>query len=255
MRSSSVSSSRLMAVALVTGAALAAIGIAAGGRPSGSDDPSSMPPKVAEVTAVPPRSASPTATPLVDRRLSQPVDDTDQLAWVWAIPDASGLRAWSRSPISGVTEGAGTLHEEVSGRTEVAGRRGVMVGTLRFGSLHRCDLTGRAEAQTTPTGILEDLRTYAEVEMREPTATSVGGRPGWSTLIPPSSVPCQQDLHFGSTVGPWMPFDLPSRLQVVDVGGVTAVILTWARTPDDLTAFLPVADPLVGSIEFVNVSD
>jgi hypothetical protein len=41
-----------------------------------------------------------------------------------------------------------------------------------------------------------------------------------------------------------------TRLTLVDVDGVTFLVAVWARTDDDLAAWLPVATPIVDSIRF-----
>ena len=44
--------------------------------------------------------------------------------------------------------------------------------------------------------------------------------------------------------------NVPSRLIVADIDGVTIFIMIWARTPDDLAAWVPTAESFVGSIHF-----
>ena len=205
-------------------------------------------------TARPTSSPTPTARP----SLTSPSPETDWLSY--AIPDGSGLKAWEDGSVTGFTEGADHPYKEAPGaRPEVAGRRGVMIATLRDGSFHRCFAAGRKAAQTTPTGILADIRVILQdvvhprashpPAMDEPAPTTFDGRPAWSAAIVSGPAECTH-IHVGTKTGGWVPLGFPSRVVAVDLDGLTVLIVTWARTPEDLADFLPTAQKLLDSVHF-----
>ncbi len=238
---------RLLAVAILAGSVLAMIGVAAGGHRTEADPPASLAPIAALTTAAPTR-----ITPA----------DTGGLTYTSTIPDGSRLGAWAEGLVSGFTDGADHPYADKAapgGRPVVAGRRGVMIATLRYGSFHRCLVAGRTTAQTTPTGILADIRVILKnavhprasqpPTMDEPVPTTFDGRPAWSTAMAAGQTDCTH-IHVGEMTGPWVPLGFPSRVVAVDVDGVTALIVIWAKTRADLADFLPTAQELLDSIHF-----
>ena len=66
---------------------------------------------------------------------------------------------------------------------------------------------------------------------------------------------CRASVGRTSTPGglsrPYVGVTWPGRLTVTEVEGTTIFIFVWARTQQELDAWLPVADGFVGSIHFV----
>jgi hypothetical protein len=51
--------------------------------------------------------------------------------------------------------------------------------------------------------------------------------------------------------GDWLLLGFPYRLTMADVDGVPILVQIWARTDEDLAAWMPVATEFVDSIDFV----
>ena len=64
------------------------------------------------------------------------------------------------------------------------------------------------------------------------------------------------DIHVsggmqGLGVSDYALLTIPSRLTVADIDGVTVFVLVWALTAEDLDAWLPEADGIIGSFRFL----
>jgi hypothetical protein len=75
--------------------------------------------------------------------------------------------------------------------------------------------------------------------------------------IDPSASRCDSgDLHVGGHIQglsvDYVVLTMPSRLILADVDGVTTLADVWARTADDLVAWLPTASTFLESIHFLD---
>ena len=91
--------------------------------------------------------------------------------------------------------------------------------------------------------------------MGEITEVTLDGRPALASMLP--GLGAVYDIHVRGSMEhgltqyeDYVVVDAPARLTVADVDGTTIFILVWARTPDELTRWLPVADEFVASFRF-----
>jgi hypothetical protein len=114
--------------------------------------------------------------------------------------------------------------------------------------------SGRFLLRTTPAGFLDDLRATAEVPMGEVAETTLDGRPAIAARLLASA---SNDIHVtGSTTGltgggGFVLLNGPARITVAEVDGWTLFILAWARTDEDLDAWMPTADVFISSMHFL----
>jgi hypothetical protein len=142
-------------------------------------------------------------------------------------------------------------------------RRGVSVAAVVDAWTHGCpDAAGTVRAERTPVReapaeLLEDLRTIAGISFGAATTTSLDGRPALMMAPDPATSRCDSgDLHVGGHIQglsvDYVELMRPSRLILADVDGVTILVDVWARTADDLAAWLPIASTFVESIHFLD---
>ena len=105
--------------------------------------------------------------------------------------------------------------------------------------------SARFTLRAGPAEFLADLRDTAGVHMGPTTETTLDGWPALTVMLPGIGGP---DIHVGRS---YVLLTIPSRLVVAEIDGTTVFILTWARTADDLAAWMPVADAFVASFRFV----
>ena len=130
-------------------------------------------------------------------------------------------------------------------------RRGIEIASLRGDVVtHPCpiDASGRSRLpiRKEQPGFLDDLGSVGGMRFDPAIPTSVGSRPAISTRL--ADAACDTaDFHVN---GGYVDLDIPSRLIVVDVDGVTVAIQVWARNEAELAEWLPIATTIVESIEF-----
>ena len=133
-------------------------------------------------------------------------------------------------------------------------RRGIIVGSAEAAWGHGG--SGRFTLKTDPRAFLTDLRDIAGVQMSDITATTLAGKPALTATL---SGVGGTDIHVsgsmqGLTTGNFAMLNNPSRLTVADIDGVTVFVLVWARTAEDLDAWLPEADGFIGTFRFLEES-
>lgn len=129
-------------------------------------------------------------------------------------------------------------------------RRGIIVGSARAAWSHGG--AGRFMLKTEPHAFLTDLQDIAGVQMSVITEATLGGRPALTAML---SGARGTDIHVsggmqGLATGTYAMVNIPSRLTVADIDGMTVFVLVWARTADDLDEWLPDADDFIGSFDF-----
>ena len=132
-----------------------------------------------------------------------------------------------------------------------AERRGIIVGSAEAAWSHGGG--GRFMLKTEPNAFLTDLRDIAGVQMSDITGATLGGRPALTAFLSGAG---GTDIHVsgslqGLSVGNYAMVNIPSRLTVADIDGVTVFVLVWARTAEDLDAWLPDADGFIGTFRFL----
>ena len=123
--------------------------------------------------------------------------------------------------------------------------RGVVVG---LGEPAMSHAGSRIILATGPVAFLTELRDLTGVQMGAIVETTFDGRPAAAAQLPGFG---GTDIHPGGLSRPYVGVTWPGRLTVTEVEGTTIFIFVWARTQQELDAWLPVADGFVGSIHFV----
>jgi hypothetical protein len=165
--------------------------------------------------------------------------------------EGSGMVAWTNGPDLSPTPSPDSVS---SGRQpSPSERRGIIVGSADSAWSHGGG--GRFMLKTEPHAFLTDLHDNAGVQMSDINEATLGGRPALTVLLSGAG---GTDIHVsggmqGLASGPYALVNLPSRLTVADIDGVTVFVLVWARTADDLDAWLPEADAFIGSFRFHEV--
>jgi hypothetical protein len=132
------------------------------------------------------------------------------------------------------------------------GVRGIIVATGEHAWSHGTE--GRFFLRPAPAEFIADLRDTAGVDMGPVAEATLDGRPALTTMI---TGPGGNDIHVdgpitGLTFGHlFVLLTPPTRLIVTEVDGETIFVLIWARTLDDLNAWMPVADEFIASIHFL----
>jgi hypothetical protein len=110
---------------------------------------------------------------------------------------------------------------------------------------------GGFKLRTRPEDFLADLRDLGNVPMSAVAETTLDGRRALNVMLPGADG--IQVLYLsgpGLNKNDYLLMDLPERLTVADVDGVTVLVLIWAKPADALGAWLPIADEFVSSIHF-----
>jgi hypothetical protein len=134
---------------------------------------------------------------------------------------------------------------------ETGSLRGIIVAAGKNPWSHSA--SGRFLLRTTPAGFLDDLRTTGEVPMGEVAETTLDGRPAMTARLAAS---VSNDIHVtGSTIGltggaGYVLLNGPAHITVAEVDGWTLFILAWARSDEDLDAWMPTADAFISSMHF-----
>lgn len=143
------------------------------------------------------------------------------------------------------------------GQAEESGNtRGILVATGENAWIH--GNAGREELPDDPIGFLETLRDSGDVDMEPIEATTLDGRPAAAARTARDRAQYSGDLHVAgpmtglATASPWVLRDFPYRLIVTEVDGYTIFVQIWARSNEELDAFMPVATEFVDSIHFVD---
>ena len=167
----------------------------------------------------------------------------------WSLPE---MVAWVQgpdvSPIAsdGDPDGGTILYDQ----PQPGQVRGIVIGSGGEAWSHGPD--GQFMLRTAPAEFLADLRDTVGTPMDAITETQLDGRPALTVMLPGTG---GSDIHVTGRMrglgGTFVLVNMPSRLLVADVDGITVFVLTWARTADDLKAWMPLADEFVESIHFV----
>jgi hypothetical protein len=137
-------------------------------------------------------------------------------------------------------------------RPETGNRRGIVVAATRTPWSHSD--AGRFFLRTAPAQLLADLQTTAGVPMGAITQTTLDGRPALTAELLPVAI---NDIHVsGSLAGiseltDFVTLYTPAHLTVAEIDGTTVFVLVWARTTEDLEAWLPIGNRFVASVHFV----
>ena len=137
------------------------------------------------------------------------------------------------------------------------GAHGVVVAVVEEPVTHECPPGQERSApmRSAPAEFLEDLRDIAGIPIGDVTPTTIDGRPVLSAAVSirePGG--CVSDFHVRPYTGlasPWVRLDLPSRLFVLEVDGLTVVVQIWATTEPDLASWADeAANEFVRSMDF-----
>jgi hypothetical protein len=229
-------------------AVLTVVAVIAGGqRPA--PRPSPVPaPTVRPIVS--PTTANPTAA-IIGPTLSAPYF---LRPFEYVLPAATTLQPLisGRPMLEGWADGPVVLGADRYGAEQNAAHpRGIVVAALDGPVVHPCPESGtgsRIVIRSAPQEFLDDLRGHAGVALSAVVPTRFDGRPAVVTTVVPGQSRCTfTDFHTGND---YVLLNLPSRLILVDVDGMTVLIDVWALTDDALAAWLPEADEVVQSIHF-----
>ena len=147
-------------------------------------------------------------------------------------------------------------HSATARQPSISGVKGIVVASAGQAWAHGNG--GRFNVQRAPSGFIADLRDVGRVPMGAVADTTLAGYPALTVMLLGTDVVGADitDVHvtantpLSGLTGDNVLLNLPSRLIVADIDGETIFILIWARTPDDLVAWLPTAESFVDSIHF-----
>jgi len=136
------------------------------------------------------------------------------------------------------------------------GVRGILIADVTDAAVSTCSLENPRRAYGSsgsgPNAFLDSLQEIGGLRLEDRTATSFGGRPAIAASIVWSR--CSRTEIIIGRRPIWeafAPVDIPSRLIVAAVGDRTVVAQIWAGTQIDLEEWLPVAQELIDSVEFL----
>lgn len=135
------------------------------------------------------------------------------------------------------------------------GVRGIEIASLRSVTTHSCSAetgaSSRVPVADRQPAFLDDLSRLGGMPFSSPAPTTVGSRPAISTAL--TGTKCDVgDFHVPT--GAYVDLKLPSRLILVDFDGPGLAIQVWATTEDELATWLPTAETIIDSVEFVQPS-
>lgn len=139
---------------------------------------------------------------------------------------------------------------------------GIVIASTDDAVTHPCPMDdgqpSRVPFREDPEGVLEDLRTIGGAGIGELESITFDGRPALAATVDPSASRCDySDFHVlgSSGIGQgYMRLNLPSRLIVTQVAGMTIVLQAWAASPDDLDDWLPTATEFLDRVRFTGAS-
>jgi hypothetical protein len=136
------------------------------------------------------------------------------------------------------------------------GARGILIAEVSDAQVSTCSLENPRRAYgpvgSGPNAFLDSLREIGGLRLEDRTAASFGNRPAIAASTVWSR--CARTEIIIGTRPIWeafAPVDIPSRLIVADVGDRTIMAQIWAGTQIDLEEWLPVAQELIDSVEFL----
>jgi hypothetical protein len=142
-----------------------------------------------------------------------------------------------------------------NGNGSVAKAHGIEIASLRgTPNTHPCpnvpNGSSRVQVSDRQPAFLDDLEWLGGMSFASPAPATVGSRPAISTAL--SAKACDTaDFHVANG---FLDLNKPSRLILVDFDGPSLAIQIWATTEDELSAWLPTAQTIIDSIEFVQPS-
>lgn len=163
--------------------------------------------------------------------------------------DVRSIWAFYEGPVS--DHGASGLVPDASDT------RGVIVVSGEAAWTHSCNPdVGRKPLRSAPAEFVEDLASIAGAELTVASAETLDGHPALSTT---KSLPaCGVDLHISTPMAAlaggtsFVDLAIPSRFIVAEVNSTTVLVDIWARTDEELVAWLPTAMEFVDSIHFID---
>ena len=226
--------------------------------------------------ATPSPSPSPTATDSPTVRDTTTSDSSDTatataqfvVPFDVTIPAGSALRpasgeaapeivAWIEGPdrpLGRRPDGSETDYR-YGGQIEDSGNsRGVVVASADTAWAHGCGGVVRFGVRAEPTGFLADLR-GSGMGTEIGTSSTLDGRPAQTGKIRTLSHCGGDHVHVNGPMaglggGDYVFVIEPARITVAEIDGHTVFVVVWARTQDDLDAFLPTALEFIDSIRF-----
>ncbi len=156
------------------------------------------------------------------------------------------------------TQGSGEIYPRDPDGKLLPGVRGITVASTDGAVTHPCPIvdggSSRVPVGAPPQAFLDDLRRIAGIGLGEPSPSTVGDRPALAVTVDPGVASCEYgDFHVANAgIGSgYVDLNVPSRLWLVEVDGLTVVVQVWAGTDDDLAAWLPIASEFLDSVHFV----
>lgn len=158
---------------------------------------------------------------------------------------------WVEGAIVAESNGAPIgYHDWQSGASDA---QGIVIASAEQAWSHSS--IGRFAVRHAPADLLADLRDTAAIGIGEITEVTLDGRPALMAEIDPARK-AGTDLHLTGDMccisRDYIMLNVPSRVMVLEVGEITILIQIWARTADDLAAWMPAATGFVDSIRFVD---
>ena len=176
---------------------------------------------------------------------------------IHVVEDGGNLLGFFEADLEPPPEQAGNVYAPDGSGAVQTGAHGVVVAVVEEPVTHECPAGPErfVPMRATPAEFLEDLRDIADIPVSNVTPTTIDGRPALSATVRHEPSCAARDFHVkpytGVMASPWVRLDLPSRLFVLEVEGLTVVVQIWAPTEPDLTTWADeAANEFVRSIDF-----
>ncbi len=215
-------------------------------------------------TSTPSPSATPAPSPSGAVRGAPSGTGSFLRTFAYVLPPGRPIELFEYPNIMGFVEAdieAPDLSSEIYAATGAMGAvqpgaHGVVVAVVDEPVTHACPPGPERSVpmRPAPAQFLDDLRDIAAIPVGPVTSTTIDGRPVLTTAISGRGQLCGSDFHVKAYTGlpsSWVRLDLPSRLFVLQVDGLTVVVQIWATTEPDLASWADeVADQFVQSMDF-----
>ena len=131
--------------------------------------------------------------------------------------------------------------------------RGIVIASGESAWSHGTNL--RIPLREAPSEFVADLRDIGGIRtIGEIIATTLDGRPALTLDIDPAMADAF-DIHVNGSMtglsGDYFLLTPPFRLLVAEIDDLTVLVQIWARTDEDLVAWMPLATQVIDSIDFV----
>ena len=158
----------------------------------------------------------------------------------------------SLGSIIGFTSGGDDLYPRDEDATFLPGAHGIAIARIATPVSHGC-AGPRVPTRTDPEGFIADMKAMSGAGIGPSTLITFDGRPALQVDVDPDRATCPYaDVHtYGTGIGSdYVLLNIPSRLIVTEVDGVTVMLQAWAPTAEEFAAWLPTATTFMDGVNF-----